>query len=391
MEKKIIERKLLEIKEIVDKHTNKPNLNYGFLGGMTGEIYFLYHYNKLIPDSIQYFESKIDFLLKSVKAANIYDISYCSGLAGLLYVLEIMQKDSFLDIDIDPNINELFMNKFYKMLAEGKYELLYGVMGICQLFILNKARYKEQIEDVVKCLIRDKITINGGYVWRREKGDSVIYDLSLSHGISSIIVFLSHIVNDDLFANHKEKIIDLLNCAVNYVISQQLDRKKFTSYFPYSSNDNGPIERNSRLGWCYGDLSIGIALYQASVACKDNDLHEFVNEIFRYAANERKNLMKNSVLDAGLCHGTSGIASIFYRMWWNEKRDEYAAASEYWINKTIELAKYDNGPAGYLYSYKSYGLVPAYHLLEGISGIGIVLLYYLSQIEPEWDMCMQLN
>lgn len=391
MEKKVIEQKVLEIKEIVDRHTNSLNTNYGLFGGMSGELFFLYHCNKLIPNSIPNFERKIDILLESVKASRIYNISFCSGLSGLLYLFEIMHKDSFLDIDVGSDVNDLFMSNFYAMLASEKYELLYGLMGICQLFTLNKARYKNQIVDIIECLNNSKIPINGGYTWKRENDNGFVYDLSLSHGISSIIVFLSRIVNDDLFINYQQDIKDLLSGTIKYILSQQLDRKKFISYFPYNCNYNGPIESNSRLGWCYGDLSVGIALYQASIVCKDNNLKEFVDEMFRYTAKDRRNLIENSVIDASLCHGTSGIASIFYRMWWNEKKDEYAAASEYWIRKTIELAKYEHGPAGYLYGYRTFGLTPAYHLLEGISGVGIVLLYYLYQMEPEWDYCMQLN
>ena len=358
---------------------------------MSGELFFLYHYNKAFPGSVPNLEKKIDILLDVAKAIKVLDISYCSGLAGIFYFLEIIRKDSFLDIDIGLNIENLFVNSFYNMLTTEKYELLYGVMGICQVFTLNRIRYKNQINDVIDWLIRNKIIINEGYAWRKEKDGEIVYDLSLSHGISSIIVFLTRIVNDNLFENYRQKVLDLLKGSIKYIISQQLDRKKFISYFPYNSNDKGPIEKNSRLGWCYGDLSIGVALYQASKVCEDYSLSKLVQEIFRYTANERRNLLENSVVDASLCHGTSGIASIFYRMWWNERKDEYANASEYWINKTIELSKYKNAPAGYLYGDRAHGLIPAFHLLEGISGIGIVLLHYLYQIEPEWDACMLLK
>lgn len=390
MDKKIIERKLLEIKDIVDKHTNERNLNYGLMGGFAGEMFFLYHYNKFYPGSITNFEAKIDCLLESVQNSYPYDISYCSGLAGLLYILEIMRQESFIDIELGDNFREVFRNLFDEMLDCGKYELLYGIMGICQLFCLDMEKYKREIELVINYLVRTKISVPAGYSWLKENKKEVIYDLSLSHGMSSIVVFLSRIINDNIFKSYREEINELLNNTVKFILSQQLDINTSLSYFPYCSNDSGPIENNSRLGWCYGDLSIGIALYQASIAIKDYNLTKYVNNIMLYAANNRKDLQENLVTDAGYCHGTSGIASIFYRMCFYENKEEYVQAANYWINQTIEMGRHENGLAGYLYSSRDHGFIPAYHLLEGISGIGLVLLYYLHNAEPEWDRCMLL-
>ena len=383
--------KLQEIADIIDKQTDIPSSNYSLFGGMAGELFFLYHYHKLMPGIKFDFSKKIDILIDSIKTYGINDITYCSGLSGVLYLFEIMKKDAFLEIKIGTDIHEYFNDSFFKLLKRGKYEFLYGLIGIAQLFCLNKDRYKNKIIDILHYLDDNKIMINNGFTWIDKEKKDIIYDLSLSHGTASVIVFLTQLLNDDLFFNYKKLIFNLLTKSIHFVMSQQINREYSNSYFPYTCNNNGPLEINSRLGWCYGDLSIGIALYQAAKVCNNTSLHNFSKEVLSYAANKRRNLKENSVIDAGLCHGTAGIAALFYRMWWNEKTDEYASATDYWINKTIEMAKYNNGPAGYLYYSARHGLIPAYHFLEGIAGIGIVLLYYLMKAYPSWDKCLLLS
>ena len=214
----------------------------------------------------------------------------------------------------------------------------------------------------------------------------------MSHGISSIISILSktyRIVGVD-----KEKIKRLLQGAVQYLLAQEIDKNKYGSYFTYYALESTSDIIKSRLAWCYGDLGIASALYQAGkVLNEDNWINKSL-EILLFAATERRNLQNNHVSDACLCHGTAGIGHIFYRMWWNTKLPEFKEATDYWFEQTIKMATHVDGLAGFKFFEIPDGKpvwVNRYEFLEGISGICLAMLTYYYEIEPAWDECLLLS
>jgi lantibiotic modifying enzyme len=147
----------------------------------------------------------------------------------------------------------------------------------------------------------------------------------------------------------------------------------------------------SRLAWCYGDLGIAMSLWQAGIALQNEAWKNKALEILLFAAEKRRDLQQNWVKDAGLCHGTAGIAHIFYRMWWNTHIPEFKNAANYWMNETLKMATFTDGLAGFKTWHGKEGWVNSCGLLEGISGIGLALLTYYYEIEPTWDECLLLS
>ncbi|MCK5168939.1 MAG: hypothetical protein KAQ75_03590, partial [Bacteroidales bacterium] len=137
---------------------------------------------------------------------------------------------------------------------------------------------------------------------------------------------------------------------------------------------------------------VGIALWQAGKNTNNEEWKNKALEILLHTT-KRKDLKENSVIDAGLCHGTAGIAHIYNRMYNNTGRDEFKKAAIYWFEQTLKMAKYDDGLAGYkAWRTPEYGgLQNEYGFLEGIAGIGLALISAVSDIEPKWDECLLLS
>jgi lantibiotic modifying enzyme len=97
-------------------------------------------------------------------------------------------------------------------------------------------------------------------------------------------------------------------------------------------------------------------------------------------------------LDAGICHGTAGIAQLFKRFFWETNDEKYLRSSDQWIQVTLEMAVYKDGYAGYkTYSSEAYGGPRLeYGFLSGICGIGSVLLSLLSDKPTVWDRVLQI-
>ncbi len=101
----------------------------------------------------------------------------------------------------------------------------------------------------------------------------------------------------------------------------------------------------------------------------------------------------NAIKDAGLCHGTAGVAHIFRRLFLDTGLHDFEQAAGYWHKQTLNLATDLNGLAGYFPYIPSGPVHPtqARGFLVGISGIGLSLLHTVSDIRPDWDECLLLS
>ena len=148
---------------------------------------------------------------------------------------------------------------------------------------------------------------------------------------------------------------------------------------------------SSRLAWCYGDLGISVALWHASQALGRKDWEQEAIDTILHAS-KRRGLVENGVVDAGLCHGTAGIAHIFNRMHGYTGLEELKEASNYWFAETLKMARFEDGLAGFkAWQGNERGWVNEPGLLEGIAGIGLALISAVSDIEPAWDECLLLS
>ncbi len=206
--------------------------------------------------------------------------------------------------------------------------------------------------------------------------------------MASIIVFLSKLYEKKI---QEQKTLKLLNGAVTYLLQQQLNTKAYSSSFPNVALESRE-PTNSRLSWCYGDLGIGMALWQASQSTNNKEWESKAIEILLHST-KRKDLQENMVLDAGLCHGTAGIAHIYNRMYAYTGMEDFKQLANYWFDETLKMARFDDGLAGYKAwrTEKHGGWTNETGLLEGIAGIGLAFISAVSDIEPKWDRCLLLS
>jgi lantibiotic biosynthesis protein len=97
------------------------------------------------------------------------------------------------------------------------------------------------------------------------------------------------------------------------------------------------------------------------------------------------------VKDAGFCHGCAGIAHMYNKLWHSTHQPVFKAACDFWMQRTLDMATYPDGMAGHKKYTGTEGVfesTPA--LLDGVAGIGLVLLSYLTG-DFSWDYCLMLN
>jgi lantibiotic modifying enzyme len=135
-----------------------------------------------------------------------------------------------------------------------------------------------------------------------------------------------------------------------------------------------------------------MALWQASQTLQNKEWERISLDILLHTTT-RTNPVKEKVSDGGFCHGSSGIAHIYNRLYQATEINIFKDAAIYWLHDTLDKAKFIDGIAGYKtwHTPKYGGWIMHTGLLEGVSGIGLVLLSAVGDIEPKWDECLLLN
>jgi len=305
-----------------------------------------------------------------------------------------MRENNFIDMDVNniqPALDKYLVSKMRQDIQQKNYDFMHGALGV-GLYYLKKGTNPEYITELIDFLYNtaDKDFDSQIFRWESiidfEKNHNG-YNLSLCHGISSIIIFLVRVIKNGIF---DEKVTEMLIGAVNYILSNEKDFSQLGSYFPnYILINSNETVSKSRMAWCYGDLGNAIALWKAGKILENKKLEEKANEIF-FQSTRRRYFHETLVNDAGACHGSVGIAMIFRRIYLETNRNEFKEATEYWINRTLNFSHFEDGLAGYKILEKD-KWIHDYSLLTGISGIGLLLLSYLKNGKQTWDELFLLS
>lgn len=381
-----------QIKESVFKINeelkNNTKSNYNLYSTNGGQLLFQYLTAKLkVKNSSEFENSLTDFLKNFDKTDNV---SFSSGVSGNLWLINYFIEEGIIDdllLDIKEQVKSVlqYVDEFNK---QGNYDFLHGSLGL--LFVSNYCR-KLLGDNFVKTRIDSVLegvqTSEKGFYFNNWMGVYKNIDItksinfSLSHGLASAVIVLSK--------NKEGK--EAVKGILKYIKTYKSKNKDTLSLYPSVVEKGKKIEYNSRLAWCYGDLGIAIAFWQAGKLLSNELWKKEAIEIMIHAST-RTDLKKNKIVDAGFCHGTSGIAHIFNRFYKETKLEIFNKARKYWLEQTFIILKENK-----VENFKSWqgdnGWVKDNGLLEGVSGVGLVLLGFLTNeiSDLNWDKCVLLN
>jgi lantibiotic modifying enzyme len=383
------------LKIVKDLKENFPNeKKIGFLQGRAGLLCFMHfaniHYNKNI------FDEEIDILfensVRDLASDKNIDIDYCAGLGGFLWGVSFFKKIEFMDLQDENLISDLetILKKRLLKNAEIKnFDFLAGACGyllyfieankldICEVFISIFLKHLEVSETgslKLSCLMK---TSQDSYY--------SAYNMGIAHGMCGIIGTLS--------ALYEKKPSDQLREVIEKIFLYYLENINpnviENSLFPDTIEKTKKISYNSRLAWCYGDLGIGMIFYIAGKRINNKMIENKSLEILRTCINKRQPEI-TGVKDADFCHGASGIAHIFNRLYQHTGELEFKLSAEFWINQTLNFSIFTDGYAGYK-AFHSNKMEKSLGIVSGVSGIGLVLLGCIGKIEPVWDRSLLIS
>ncbi len=397
--KEVIKRKIDSIAELYASQIDFPKGSYGLLSGICGISLFLNEYSKVCGKEKYLFlaESHVESALNDIFNDPMPQGSFCNGISGVLYLLSYFERQNILKCDISCDVDDYLYSYLKIEIDNNHYDFLHGALGIAFCF-LTRPHHNSYTNKVISetllflqsNLILDETKRTSKWISKNTKSE-VEYNISLSHGMSSIVVFLLKMYQQaECYVKDGLKL--MIENTVGYILMQEIDHNKYGSFFPYVAIESSKSISKSRLAWCYGDLGIATTLFQAGYILDRQDWIEKSLEILQFAASWRRDLKDNMVFDACFCHGTSGIGHIFYRMWCNTRIPEFKEAADYWFAETLKMARFEDGLEGFkIWNTLTHSYDNSYGLLEGVAGIGLALISYANETEPTWDECLLLS
>lgn len=394
--------KLKEIAAVLEvRGDESPDV--GVLGGTSGVAMFFFYYAKYRNDS-RYTEIGYQLLKKSVEIlSNEYSLAtYCSGIAGASWVFEHLSQEGLIEVDNDhllPEIDAYLHQKMEYELQRGHYDFLHGAIGYGLYFLKRFGNTKspslrKQYESYLKELLQGLKDIAeedaSGLKWPSQitinDESQKAYNLSLSHGISSVINFLTRICK---YKELTKEGLPLLEGAVGYLLSQEhpVGDCLFPSTVPAKA---GIKSEESRLAWCYGDLGLGMSLFNASKILGDSALAQNAIRILKYT-ERRKGAVACNVVDASPCHGAFGIAHIYSTIFKETQITSFKESADYWMREGLAMGVDKHGYAGYRQFRMDKPWTNEISVLEGIAGIGLVIISYLADFDANWGESLLID
>lgn len=261
MMKSKINCKLEEIAKCIFERTETHHykLPIGLYNGEFGILLFMLYYSrsskikKYIQITTKYCETLLQRLGSELRLH-----TFCGGLAGILYLFEFLKENEFIEIDISEvkaSFEEYLIRKMRNDILSNHYDFMHGAIGV-GLYFLKGETNKEIIQELINFLLTtsEVDSPSGGIKWKSKiNKDFMGYNIALSHGMSSIVLFLCRVIES---GNGNSKVKELLKRTMTYILYQEIDVHEYGSFFPTYSKESSSSLSGSRLAWCYGDLGI---------------------------------------------------------------------------------------------------------------------------------------
>lgn len=398
------ERLTLKIHEIaisLKGYLELDRANIGLLSGKIGITLFFVHYarfTKKVEDE-DFAYSIIQSLVDNRHYSGSFGMSYSTGIAGLGWFLEHINEIGFADVDTGEVLDDfdyLLGKEIARQLHSYNYDPLHGALGICH-YLLNRkpnAFLDNTLQSAVDQLFQIATKKDGRISWLSfdyKKNTSIIgeYNLGLAHGNPGILSILSNLYwKKPILREQLKHMIEMNVSFILWCFEQRSDTGQYTSSFSSSFKEKEAFY-NSRLGWCYGDLGVALALRSANTILNDVKISSVIRTILEFSTN-RKSIAETMLFDAALCHGTSGVAHIYNSFYRELKLACLKEAADYWYLQSLAQANFADGAAGYKAYRQGVESVVDYGLLGGSAGIGLAYITYLNN-DASWERSLFIS
>tara|TARA_B110001469_G_C9631685_1_gene316049 strand:+ start:97 stop:1296 length:1200 start_codon:yes stop_codon:yes gene_type:complete len=382
---------------MLDALKNKYNeLPLGLLSGKSGMVILFGHLNKLFPNKYnETVEELIGDIFDSIEnERNTFSMS--NGISGAAYAIQSLQAiEGFnSETDILCDLDKYILKSLHVEIKNNNWDPLHGFIGQ-GLYLLQRHKYFDltsQLTKIVDILYNSRVDYESYKVWitpefQPHSNDN--YNFGMAHGMSGIVSFLSLVAQQGI---EKKRCEEMTYSCLDFFkfFYRDLDKMYF---FPTRIDLIGSIDKGEgRLAWCYGDLCVANVFFHASKAFDNKDWFNIGKEIALHTTEIK--FEDSGIIDPMICHGSAGVILQYYRYYKLTGDLKFKKALEYHLDIILNnFYEKDLGIGGFQYSlYKDekYIQVNEVGLLEGTTGIALVFLTLLYDLE-DWDLFLMTN
>lgn len=402
MEKELINKILIEESDdLIERYLKeKTESEIGLMTGKGGVVLFMFYYYRYTDDNKyeKHAQELLENIIDDIDNGKIHP-AYCGGIAGICWLILHLVENNYIDkenLELLDHFDTYLFKSMRKMISNKYFDFLHGATGIAFYFTIrfrtekNVRKYLEYyVDHLLKIAIFDenKNTFKlESTVFREDNKKEKVYNLSLSHGMSSIIIVLCKII---VIIETKEEILRLVEGFSNLIINSKLNtRSPNGSLYPsalFVDTDNTEQSNYSRLAWCYGDIGNGYALMNAAnVLLESKNCFEYnARDIFVNTKN-RLDLRIQGINDAGICHGSAGLVLVMQSLFDLYSENWCKDIEAYWVKITLDFYKGYGGIKGFS-KFLNNRYIYDTSLLCGNTGVAMALIKHIDKKKSTWQ------
>lgn len=389
----IVEKIFKETDQLIAQHP--PKTDYLLAGSLGLGLYYSQVYEHYEDDA--YLEKSIRIVEEVFNKLDagmpgLVGSSFSSGVAGLAYLTNFLAKKGLLEIDIDAQfdtLEEYLYNSALKEIELDYIDFLHGAAGCIHYFTTRKSaeRGRYYLNGLVKKLVAKAVTEENGTWFRNQvlkTAEKEEVNLGLAHGQCSMLIILMN-AYDALDNDNKVLVKKIIRKGIEFILVQKRDiseGKDALNIFPFHVSKqslNEPIP--NRLAWCYSDLNEALLFYKAARFLEWEELKKLA-DLVGLQTLMRKDQPSTLIKDTHFCHGSSGVAQIYRILYEESGITAYFKGYEYWVEQTVLML--ENELKTDYYRGKEADL------LEGLAGVGLTLLSFISPKPLKWSEMLLL-
>ncbi len=391
--------KVAEIEKRTFEEFCQESNSISLLNGLSGVPFFywnLYNINK--DDSLlDKMSFVIDKVLTQVNESKV--LNYCDGIAGVGYMLNYFIEQEILDEDIEGylhDLDQLLLPVAEELINTGNTDFLHGGIGI-SYYLLQRSLKDASLRKAVAPLCNDLLVTMKREANMDTNTQASLYDgvkvkhlnLGMAHGLISNLFLLSKFY--DLFPD-KKQLLDVVNSVLTVLDQYAANEGDDTplSVYPSIVNESGNGRYDVPLGWCYGDSITALGIHSMARKTDNAAVLQKSNAIAlrTLSRNSPETAFTN---DACVCHGAASNAMIYLKWYKQSEQPQYLQGYQNWIGHTLKAGHHTDGIAGYKRYYGD-SERPVFGMLDGVLGIGLVLMDYLSDgHNPNWSSMLLID
>ena len=336
-------------------------------------------------------EEAVDVLATVPLTSSLY-----SGFTGIAWAAELL--DGLLGTegeDRNGDIDEALTRLLQRYPEDAPYDLIDGLtgLGVYALARWPRPGAAQCVLGVVEQLARRARPDRDGVSWRTppsSRGPRRVWyrpggvDLGVAHGMAGVIPFLARVHRLGLA---QQTVRPLLDGAVRWLLAHMVDTASGPTVpcFVADGVEPGP----ARSAWCYGDPGVAAALLLAARDAGEPAWAAAATGLAVRAAARPPG--QTGVVDAGLCHGSAGLAHLFNRMYQMTAEPTLADAARFWVERTLELCSAEAPGRGATLTEAARPVWKGPGLLEGAAGVALAMEAAGTTVEPIWDQMLLVS